>query len=25
MHAPYEITSKADIYATYQAYRAFYK
>jgi aspartyl aminopeptidase len=23
MHSPYEITSKADIYQTYKAYRAF--
>jgi len=23
MHSPYEITSKADIYQTYRAYRAF--
>ncbi|MDY6836959.1 MAG: aminopeptidase [Thermodesulfobacteriota bacterium] len=25
MHSPFEITSKADIYMTYKAYRAFYK
>jgi len=25
MHAPYELTSKADIYATYLAYRAFFQ
>ena len=25
MHAPWEITSKADIYETYRAYRAFLK
>ena len=25
MHAPWEITSKADIYETYRAYKAFYK
>ncbi|MCK9266995.1 aminopeptidase [bacterium] len=25
MHAPYELTSKADIYSTYLAYKAFYK
>ncbi|RKY31138.1 MAG: aminopeptidase [Candidatus Omnitrophota bacterium] len=25
MHAPYEVTSKADIYSTYLAYLAFYK
>jgi aspartyl aminopeptidase len=25
MHAPFELTSKADIYSTYQAYRAFYR
>jgi len=24
MHAPYELTSKADVYSTYLAYRAFY-
>ncbi len=24
MHAPFEVTSKADIYSTYLAYRAFY-
>jgi len=25
MHAPFEVTSKADVYSTYQAYLAFYK
>ena len=25
MHAPFELTSKADIYSTYQAYSVFYK
>ena len=25
MHSPFEIASKADIYSTYQAYKAFYK
>jgi len=25
MHAPYELTSKADIYSTYTAYKAFYR
>ena len=24
MHAPYELSSKADIYETYRAYAAFY-
>ncbi|MDD3725821.1 MAG: aminopeptidase, partial [Candidatus Ratteibacteria bacterium] len=24
MHAPYELTSKADVYSTYLAYRSFY-
>jgi aspartyl aminopeptidase len=23
MHSPFELTSKADVYATYQAFRAF--
>jgi aspartyl aminopeptidase len=25
MHAPFEVTSKADIYSTYLAYKAFLK
>jgi len=25
MHSPFEIASKADVYSTYQAYKAFYK
>lgn len=25
MHAPFELTSKADIYSTYEGYKAFYK
>jgi len=25
MHSPYEISSKADVYATYQAYKAFFE
>ena len=24
MHAPYELSSKADVYSTYKAYKAFY-
>jgi len=24
MHAPFEVTSKADVYSTYNAYKAFY-
>ena len=25
MHAPYEVVSKADVYSTYEAFRAFIK
>ncbi|MCR8463530.1 MAG: aminopeptidase, partial [Candidatus Korarchaeota archaeon] len=25
LHAPYEITSKADVYSAYLAYKAFYE
>jgi len=25
MHSPFEVSSKADVYSTYQAYKAFYK